>query len=1418
MTTQLEFRMLGPLEVIAAGQPIDLGPARQRALLAVLLVQANWVVSTDRLLDDLWGDSPPTSAAHALQVYVSNLRKLLEPGRPPGSPGECLVTRRPGYMLAVPPERVDASCFEAGAATGRRALAESRPDAAAAALRAALDRWKGPALADLADQAFCRTEAGRLEELRLGATEDRVEADLALGLHGELVGELEVLVERHPLRERLWAHLLIALYRCGRQADALRAYQRVRTVLGEELGLEPGAALRRVEQAILRQDDDLEFRPAPIPPSEPVIEEESSPAVASAPEPRGDWGPRRPERRNLTALSVELCGHDQARQQVDRDELRLVMEGAASIVCDAFEDYGGTVTSQSGGELLGLFGVPGAHEDDAERAIRAGLRIVEEIRSFGVDVARGWGVEPLGAKVGVNTGPAVVEPGTGDPVGGCAATGHAITAAARLVSRARPGCVLVAESTRRLADPLFEWGDVRHLVIAGDQLVASEATAPRTVSGSICRLEEGDVELVGREQEVAAGSDAVDAVLGGAGGVLFVTGEAGIGKSRLLGELRRRFEATGSAGGDPLWLEGRCVSFGQSLPYGPFRGMLREWLGTSPHQPQLRTRVGLRRQVEALFGEEADRLQPLLATVLGLPLERDASESLKHRAPDSLQAAIFDAVEALVGRLARDRPVVVAVDDTQWADPTSLQLLEHLLATTETAAVLVVLVGRPERDHPSWRLKEFAARHFGHRTHDIALEALTGDASARMLDSLPGMSDVPDAVARRVLEVAEGNPFFIEELATSLVEGGFPGGTDDGWRWEGDAVVDVPRTVETVLIARIDRLPPVSREVLTAASVVGRQFGVELIEAVCDAGTDVTGALRELGRLDLVREVRRWPRREYRFKHALIQQAAYGMLMEDWRRELHRRTAHGIETIMADRVAESYALLAHHCVQAGEIPRATAYFRLAGDGARRLHAVEEAIEHYSCGIDLATLLAEPLDLATAAGLHLGRGQVLWQRGDERAEADFEAALLASRRIGDRTTELDALEGLGLVEAFLHGRRDHAVARFERAFSLAQECRHDMAAVTFANRLTIELANRLEFDRALEWGEVAMAAATRAGTDRARARAMDGRKLVATALGDFSTLRELTSNLERILVAQDDLWYLKFALAEASVEAAGRGRFAEASDRLADALAVNERLGNRVDAPYFVTLQARMERSRGGYGLALILAREAVMLACEHSRGMWQAWAEADLGVIYLELGSLASAIAHLERGREAADRAGVGTQYVRCCSHLAWSYWRSGDEVRSAELLAEAEDLLGRVNVPPGAAWLEGADAYLSVARTRRARSEGNRASELLKPLLAPAQASGWYEAISSVSLALAASSALEPAEPLLRQALESAQLGGLRPLEWQTHRALAEGLRVRGEEREADQHIRQASLISSEIAKSIDDPAIRESFLTETP
>jgi DNA-binding SARP family transcriptional activator len=252
----LEFRMLGPLEVCRGAEALPLPPGRPRALLGLLLVNANTVVTTDQLIDELWRGDPPRTAGHALQVYVANLRKLLEPDRDTGR-SPVLATRRPGYVLVVPPERCDADRFEHLTAAGRRALDEGRPADAATAFAGALALWRGPVLADLGDEPFVTAVAARLDEHRLVATERQVDAELALGRHAEVTGELEALVQRHPLRERLWAQLMVALYRSGRQADALSAYRRLRAVLAEELGLEPAPELRQLETAVLRQDPRL---------------------------------------------------------------------------------------------------------------------------------------------------------------------------------------------------------------------------------------------------------------------------------------------------------------------------------------------------------------------------------------------------------------------------------------------------------------------------------------------------------------------------------------------------------------------------------------------------------------------------------------------------------------------------------------------------------------------------------------------------------------------------------------------------------------------------------------------------------------------------------------------------------------------------------------------------------------------------------------------------------------------------------------------------------------------------------------------------------------------------------------------------------------------------------------------------------
>jgi DNA-binding SARP family transcriptional activator/predicted ATPase len=266
----VQFRILGPLEVLDGQRLVELGRPKQRALLAVLLVNANRVVALDRLIEELWGEQPPALATASLQAYVSNLRRALEPGRPARTPPRVLVTQPPGYRLVVAPTDLDAARFVALAEQGHRLLEAQQPGLAARLLREALDLWRGPVLAELADEPFAQAEGQRLEELRLAALEDRLAAELACGGHAAAAAELGELVGRYPFRERLWGLLMVALYRSGRQAEALQAFQAARRVLGEELGIDPSPWLRRLEADILRQTPSLDWTPPPVQAGQPA--------------------------------------------------------------------------------------------------------------------------------------------------------------------------------------------------------------------------------------------------------------------------------------------------------------------------------------------------------------------------------------------------------------------------------------------------------------------------------------------------------------------------------------------------------------------------------------------------------------------------------------------------------------------------------------------------------------------------------------------------------------------------------------------------------------------------------------------------------------------------------------------------------------------------------------------------------------------------------------------------------------------------------------------------------------------------------------------------------------------------------------------------------------------------------------------
>ena len=657
----------------------------------------------------------------------------------------------------------------------------------------------------------------------------------------------------------------------------------------------------------------------------------------------------RDEKRIVTVLFADLVGSTRLAERLHAEEARLIIGDAVARMVRAVESYGGTVKDLAGDGCLALFGAPVTHEDDAERAVRTALRIVRDIEDYGRDVARSWNVDGFAARVGVATGPVVV--GTVGAGGRTeyGAFGDAVNVAARLQAATEPGTVVCAAATHRLVAELFEWSLAEELQLKGrSQPVTAYVVAGPSQRGRDGRAAPQQVPLVGRQAEMARLLEAASGLSAGTGAVVMLSGEPGIGKSRLVSELRERLVDRPEPGGQPSvrWIEGRCLSYGEALPYWPFRDLLRDWLGVSTDEPELRTRIALRRRVDEIYGEHALDAYPYLAGLLDLELEPEVHARLAEQSPEARQYRTWEVVGDFLSRLAGDRPLVVVLEDLHWADPTSLGLTERLLGVTEEAAVLLLLTHRAERDHPSWRLRETAAREYPHRTLTIDLQALPGDAERALLESLVGPDTLPPAVASRIIDAAEGNPFFLEELVRSLADAGALVREGVRWRFDHDVEVEVPPTVGQVIHARLDRLAPETHDVVRAAAVLGRRFDLPLLDGVSGDGAHVQSAIRELLRLDLLRESRRWPRPEFQFKHVLIQEAAYATLLETQRRELHRRAAQWLEERYASDRAEVAGLLAHHWLAAEDEEKAATYLGLAGDRARAEHALDESIGHY----------------------------------------------------------------------------------------------------------------------------------------------------------------------------------------------------------------------------------------------------------------------------------------------------------------------------------------------------------------------------------------------------------------------------------------------------------------------------------------
>jgi DNA-binding SARP family transcriptional activator len=837
----VEFRILGSMEILDGGRRVELPSGRARSLLALLTLHAGAPVAAERLIDELWGGDPPATAATVVQGLVSRLRRALEPGRATGEPPQVLQTAGNAYRLAIDPDSVDANRF-------KRLLDEARggsPEGRVAKLSAALALWRGAALADFIYEPFAQRAIVVLEEFRIEAVEDMFEAELALGRGAQLVGGLRDAIASCPFRERLRGFLMVALYRAGRQTEALDVFRDTRALLLEELGLEPGPALRELEVAILRQDPTLELRHAPEP---------QMPSRGEAP----SWLPR--ERRTVTVAAVDVA--PTADLSCDAEAVARKGSQAARVAAEVLQRHGARVERSLGDELIGFFGFPAAHEDDPLRAIRAVLDVRTAVHSLAVDPAAIEGIRQ-GSRAGVETGDIVVAgPGAAlrDVV-----MGPVVSAARRLEHAAANDEILIGTSTQRLVrgavivKPVEGGGGAPAMAWRVLESVARASAISRAM----------DAPMIGRQSELTQLRSRFRRVIR-SGAVVRITiiGEAGIGKSRLAQEV------VVSLGDDAHAITLRCTPPGEGMGFFPVRQAVVEAAG-------LRGWRGLYELLQtAANGNSA--VQQIGAAV-GLS------------SPPATVNELIVPMRRLLEVLARDRPLIVVLDNLHWADAALLEMVDRL-EREATGRIMLLCLARPDfvEDRAPSSIDDV-----------ITLEPLQPSQVASLVIDRGG--PVAKAALQRIVTLSQGNPLYAEQLIAAIADG------------DVDAI---PASLVGLLSMRLDRLGPGERDLLRCASIAGLDFDLDALTELLPGDARVF-AERHINTLERKRLIERAGPGHFRFAHALIQIATYQSMTREDRARLHEALAEHLDRNRSDPTDALTGAAGYHLRRAVEHRRAS---------------------------------------------------------------------------------------------------------------------------------------------------------------------------------------------------------------------------------------------------------------------------------------------------------------------------------------------------------------------------------------------------------------------------------------------------------------------------------------------------------------
>ncbi len=543
------------------------------------------------------------------------------------------------------------------------------------------------------------------------------------------------------------------------------------------------------------------------------------------------------ERRPLTILFADIAGSTSIAETLDPEDWTLIVGQAFERLNAIAARYDGTVARLMGDGVLVFFGAPVAHEDDPERAVRCALDMVREVAGLGGETHAKHAV-PLQVRVGINTGPVVVGMVGTDIAREYTAMGDAVNIAARMQAAAPPGGVMVTAATHRFIAPLVETIDAGRLELKGKAEAVQGYQVTNLRRGAVSTRGLGDdvrSVMVGRDAELQRLKDACGVVRARQGRVAAILGEPGIGKSRLLAELRAY--ATGDNA--VTWLEARCLSYGRGLPYQLAADLVRSAIGVVPTADEPEMRNALETTTKALFGDAWAEPYMYLGHLLSIQLAPEdrarITGALEFETLKRYSSSLIGVIRGLTAR----GPVVIALEDLHWADAPSINLLLSIAPLANELPLLIVATSRLDRESEGWRLISGVRDLFGDALIEIRLDALSGDETRTLVANLLHVESLPKETREHVLAKSEGNPFFVEEVIRMLIDRGAIERHDDRWVATARvADVEIPDTLQGLLLARIDRLPPETKRTLRVAAVIGRQFGIRMLEQLLEAQTE----------------------------------------------------------------------------------------------------------------------------------------------------------------------------------------------------------------------------------------------------------------------------------------------------------------------------------------------------------------------------------------------------------------------------------------------------------------------------------------------------------------------------------------------------------------------------------------------------